>query len=196
MRRPLPFDPILESRRLWEKRWGTDTGPSMAAITSLMWAHRWLLGEVNKLLAPMGLTFARYETLMVLLFSKNGPLPLGKIGERLQVHPTSVTNLVDGLEDAGLVQRKPHESDRRATEASLTPKGRALAEKAAAVVNGAHFALDTLTSKQLDQITELITSLRIAAGDFTPPAAAARQARPRGRNGAASPARGRRTPGA
>lgn len=175
MRRPLPFDPILESRRLWEKRWGGDTGPSMAAITSLMWAHRWLLGEVNRKLAPMGLTFARYETLMVLLFSKTGPLPLGKIGQRLQVHPTSVTNLVDGLEDAGLVQRKPHESDRRATEASLTPKGRALAEKAAAVVNGVHFSLDALTPAELDQLTALITKLRIGAGDFLPAAAAARR---------------------
>jgi DNA-binding MarR family transcriptional regulator len=184
MRRPLPFDPILESRRLWEQRWGAETGPSMAAITSLMWAHRWLLGEVNKLLAPMGLTFARYETLMVLLFSKSGPLPLGKIGERLQVHPTSVTNLVDRLEQDELVRRKPHESDRRATEVALTPKGRALAEKAAAVVNSARFALDALTPAQLDQITMLIRELRIAAGDFTPQPAASRPTskRPRRRS--------------
>ena len=54
-------------------------------------------------LRPFGLTFARYEVLMLLSFSTKGSLPLGKIGERLQVNAASVTNAVDRLEAQGLV---------------------------------------------------------------------------------------------
>ena len=38
---------------------------------------------------------------MLLSFSTSGALPLSKIGERLQVHATSVTNVIDRLEAAG-----------------------------------------------------------------------------------------------
>ena len=78
-------------------------------------------------LRPTGLTFARYELLMLLLFSREGRLPMGKARARLQVHPTSVTNAVDRLEAAGLVRREPHPTDRRATLVSFTERGARMA---------------------------------------------------------------------
>jgi len=56
------------------------------------------LSRADAELRPFGLTFARFEVLMLLSFSTTGSLPLGKIGERLQVNPASVTNAVDRLE--------------------------------------------------------------------------------------------------
>jgi DNA-binding MarR family transcriptional regulator len=47
----------------------------------------------------------------LLSFSLERVLPLSKIGERLQVHATSVTNVVDRLEAAGLVRREPNPFD-------------------------------------------------------------------------------------
>ena len=70
----------------------------MRAVTSLMRVHQLVLTELDELLRPLGLTFARYEVLVLLSFSRRGALPLGKIGERLQVHATSVTPLVKRLE--------------------------------------------------------------------------------------------------
>ena len=105
----------------------------MAAVTSIMRAQQLLLAQLNDALRPFGLTFPRYEALMLLLFSRNGALPLGKIGDRLQVHATSVTSIVDGLEADGFVRRVPHETDRRATLASMTPGGPPRGEKATAV---------------------------------------------------------------
>ena len=64
---------------------------------------------------------------MLLYLSRRGSLPMGKVGSRLQVHPTSVTNLIDGLERAGFVRREPHDSDRRTTLAAITEQGRAVA---------------------------------------------------------------------
>ncbi len=117
------FDPIAEARRQWVKHWGGAPAPSMSAVTALMRVQQILMTRLNALLKPYDLTFPRYEALMILRVSRRGALPLGKIGARLQVHPTSVTNLIDGLERAGLVRREPHAQDRRATLAIITERG-------------------------------------------------------------------------
>jgi hypothetical protein len=148
----LPFDPIDEARRQWEARWPGDAVPRMVAVTSVMRVHQILMARLNELLEPFGLTFPRYEALMLLHFSGRGSLPLGKIGERLQVHRTSVTNTIDGLERIGLVRRVPHDSDRRAV----------LAE----VLNDAGFGTDPLSKSDLRELSAILRRLRSAAGDF------------------------------
>jgi DNA-binding MarR family transcriptional regulator len=75
----------------------------MAAVTSIMRAQQILLAELDGLLRPHGLTFARYEALVLITFSRAGELPMRTIGQRLMVHPTSVTNIIDRLERQGLV---------------------------------------------------------------------------------------------
>ena len=100
----LPFDPIDEAARQWALRW--DGVEQMHAVTSLMRVQQLVLARLDELLKPHGLTFARYEALVLLTFSRAGSLPLGKMGERLQVHPTSVTSIVDRLEAAGHVVRR------------------------------------------------------------------------------------------
>ena len=162
----LPFDPIAEARRHWEERWGPEPAPAMAAVTSVMRAQQLLIGRLNDALKAFGLTFARYEALMLLMFSKRGSLPLGKIGERLQVHPTSVTSIIDGLEEDGLVRRVPHPTDRRTTLAELTALGRRRAERATTVLNRASFWTQPLTDGELDALTQTIAKLRYEAGDF------------------------------
>ena len=94
----------------------------MRAVTSLMRVHQLVLTELDELLRPLGLTFARYEVLVLLSFSRHGALPLGKIGERLQVHATSVTPLVKRLEKAQLILRSKHPEDGRAVLAAITPE--------------------------------------------------------------------------
>jgi DNA-binding MarR family transcriptional regulator len=159
----LRFDPIAEARRLWEERWGADVGPSMSAVTSIMRAQQILLARLNGMLAEFDLTFARYEALMLLNFSSRGSLPLGKIGDRLQVHRTSVTNLIDGLEGSGYVRRLAHESDRRTTLAEITPEGRKTAEAATAKLNGERFGTDSLEADDLEAIYELLRGFRASA---------------------------------
>ncbi len=163
-RRPLGFDPVAEASRLWAERW--DETPRMRAVTSLMRVHQLVLTELDELLRPLGLTFARYEVLVLLSFSRRGSLPLGRIGERLQVHATSVTPLVKRLEAAELLLRTPHPEDGRAVLASITPRGRAVMEQATELIVGARFALGALSEEQCDELTALLTTPRTAAGDF------------------------------
>jgi DNA-binding MarR family transcriptional regulator len=164
--RPLPFDPIAEAGRHWQKRWGAASVPPMTAVTSVMRVHQLMLARLNQALEPHGLTFARYEALMLLFLSRSGSLPLGKIGERLQVHPTSVTNLVDGLERSGLATRAPHPNDRRATLATITQAGRQVATASTKALNGMAFGTDPLGPEDLEAITRIFRGMRLEAGDF------------------------------
>jgi len=163
----LPFDPIVEARRHWQERGWEDVADAMAAVTSVMRVEQILLARVDKVLSPFALTFARYEVLMLLEFSRAGALPLGKIGSRLQVHPTSVTNAVDRLEKAGFVRRAPHPSDGRATLAELTPEGRAVIRTATKAINAEVFTDIGLDDGELLTLFELLRKMRGAAGDVT-----------------------------
>ena len=164
--KPLRIDPIAEARRHWSERWGEEPARPMEAITSIMRAQQILLARLNELLGPLGLTFPRYEALMLLSFTKTGALPLGKVGERLQVHRTSVTNIVDKLEADGLVRRVPHVADRRTTLAEITDEGRDVAARATELLNGDAFGLAALAEDEQERLSELLRTLRLEAGDF------------------------------
>ena len=163
--RPLGFDAIAEARRQWEAR-GWDAPAAMAATTSIMRVHQIVLARVDEALRPFDLTFARYEALVLLAFSRRGALPLGKMGSRLMLHPTSVTNIVDRLEAQGLVRRAAHPTDRRTTLAAITDDGRRVVSKATEAVSATGFGLSALGDDQLDQVTALLREVRIEAGDF------------------------------
>jgi DNA-binding MarR family transcriptional regulator len=106
---------------------------------------------------------------MLLSFSREGALPLNKVGSRLQVHPTSVTNAVDRLEAKGLIRRIPHPSDRRTTLAEILPAGRDIALKATDAVNRAVFADPHLGDGDVASVIDVLARLRRSAGDFASP---------------------------
>ncbi|MBO0840673.1 MAG: MarR family transcriptional regulator [Sciscionella sp.] len=162
--RRLPFDPIARAAQLWSQRIGEST--AMAAVTSVMRVQQILQSAVDGALKPHGLTFARYEALVLLYFSRRGSLPMRVMGQRLQLHPTSVTNIVDRLEADGLVKRVPHPSDRRTTLVEITEKGLRRREIATTAVTDIDFGMRGLTDDQLAQLTELLATIRRQAGDF------------------------------
>jgi DNA-binding MarR family transcriptional regulator len=164
---PLPFDPILEARRHWREHGWAQAADGMAAVTSVFRAQQIYLAKIDAVLRPLGLTFARYEVLMLLMFSRTGALPLSKVGARLQVHPTSVTNAVDRLEQQQLIKRVPHPTDRRTTLAEITDSGRLLAEKATAAVNADVFCSPGLDPDEINALVLVLRQLRRDAGDFS-----------------------------
>jgi DNA-binding MarR family transcriptional regulator len=166
---PLPFDPIAEARRQWEAHGWGEAAEGMAAVTSLMRAQQIVQARVDEALRPLALTFARYELLMLLHFSRGGALPVTKASLRLQVHPTSVTNAVDRLEQAGLVVRLPHPTDGRGTLVQITPEGRELALQATQRLNEQVFARPGLPPRRLAGLLAALTELRRTAGDFGTP---------------------------
>ncbi len=164
--KPLVFDPVAEARRHWERSGWTEAAPGMAMVTSLMRAQQILLARIEEVLRPHELTFARYEVLALLSFTRTGSLPLARLGERLQVHPASVTNVVDRLCAQDLVVRIPHPSDRRATLAEITDAGRVLVRAATEDLNAKVFTAPGLDPDGVDRLVALLTDLRRDAGDF------------------------------
>ena len=160
----LPFDPIERAAEIWGERFGP--AEAMAAVTSIMRAQQILLAGLDGLLRPYGLTFARYEALVLLGFSRRGALPLRVIGERLMVHPTSVTNTIDRLERDGLVLRRPNPRDGRGTLAEITPSGREVMARSTADLMAARFGMAGYDAIELGEIFSLLRGLRVAAGDF------------------------------
>ncbi len=138
----------------------------MVAITSIVRGEQLLSSLVDTALRPLDLSFARYEALVLLYFSRHGSLPLGKLSERLQVHPTSVTSIIDRLEKQGLVRRTRNEGDRRMVLAEILPAGRAVVEKATDLVVNNAFSKVTWSESELQTIFKLLAHLRRSFGDF------------------------------
>jgi len=138
----------------------------MALVTSIMRVQQLLLGRIEVLLRPHDLTFARFEVLRLLAFSRRGELPVGKIGERLQVHPASVTNAVQRLEEAGLVVRRTNPDDGRGVLAGITAVGRSLVESCTVLLNEQVFCQLDLTAAHTTDVVGGLDELRRASGDF------------------------------
>jgi len=164
--RRLNFDPIAEAERQWGLHEWRDQAPGMAVVTSIMRLQQIFLSRADAVLRPLGLTFARYEVLMLLSFSREGALPLGKIGERLQVNAASVTNAVDRLQRHGLVTRRSNPEDGRGTLACLTAAGRRSAAVATGAMNEQVFTDLGVPPETVRRLFDLLAELRRAAGDF------------------------------
>lgn len=159
------LDPIAEARRQWAAHGWDDVADGMAALTAVMRTQQLLLARCDAVLADFDLTFARFELLALLSFTRHGELPLGKAGVRLQVHPASVTNAVGRLVDAGLVERVPHPTDGRGTLARITDPGRAVVAAATERLNAEVFGALGLTAPEARRLTSLLAKVRAASGE-------------------------------
>jgi len=163
---PLTFDPIEEAARQWRAHGWGDAADGMAAVTSVMRAQAIMLARAEAVLRPLGLSFARYELLTLLSFTRRGTLPMAQAGTLLQVHPTSITNAVQRLEKAGLVRREPHPGDGRAVLIQITEQGRGLAAEATKHINADLFTQLGLPDHLLRTLFSVLRDLRREAGDF------------------------------
>jgi DNA-binding MarR family transcriptional regulator len=159
----LPFDPIERAGETWEQRFGPAS--AMRAATSVFRVQQILLARFDEVLRPHRLTFARYEVLVLLTFSRTGELPLKVIGSRLMVHPTSVTNAIDRLVAAGYVDRKPNPADGRGVLARITDHGRVVVEQATAALTELDFGMADLPEAERKTLFEVLRRIRLGAGD-------------------------------
>src|SRR5207249_3081438 len=83
--------------------------------------------RTNEVLQPLGVTAAQADALAVI--AQAGPVSLGELGDLLIAEGGHPSRLVDRLVEAGLVERRAADSDRRRIELSLTARGRRLERK-------------------------------------------------------------------
>ena len=109
-----------------------DLDPWPFAIFGRVWRlTASLLGDVEKWLAPLGLTFESFS-LIVTLRRSGAPYELNPTAlyRESLLSSGAMTNRIDRVEAMGLVKRLPDPNDRRGTIVRLTPRGRSLADRA------------------------------------------------------------------
>jgi len=109
--------------------------------------------------------------LMVTLFlSKDQSRPLGQLSKQLMVHPTTITLVVDQLEERRILARAAHPTDRRTTVVKLTKAGRELADKVTAAMAKVNFGI-AIPQDMAVELVELLRNVRREMGDIPPVAA-------------------------
>jgi DNA-binding MarR family transcriptional regulator len=110
-----------------------ETEPELDEL--LMRATRGLRRRWAQSLEPLDLTPHHVRALRVIAGLERPRL--GVVAEQLRIAPRSATEVVDALEERGLVERVPDEADRRATGVVVTADGAAMLTKADALRAGA-----------------------------------------------------------
>jgi DNA-binding MarR family transcriptional regulator len=114
-----------------------------------------LAGPMDRSLAEEGLTRARAEVIWRL--HQLGPVTQRELSEALRCTPRNVTGLVDALESSGLVARRTHPTDRRATLVKLTGRGLGIASEWQA--GYVEFAERLFTGLDAAEIAEFVSTL-------------------------------------
>lgn len=151
-------------RARWEER-GEPAPAQFGALFSVLRAATIMTEEVDRVLKEQALTRTGYIVMITLQMSEGLARPLGQLSKRLLVHPTTVTMVIDQLENAGLVERRPHPTDRRTVLAELTPAGHQAATKASAALGAVGFGLPEIDDETAERITEDLRRVRRALGD-------------------------------
>jgi DNA-binding MarR family transcriptional regulator len=162
---PAKVDPISEAVHQWDEH-GLGALKHMEATTAVMRIQQILVARIDLELQRFDVTFPQYEALVLLYFSREGSLPLGRMGRRLMVHPATVTNTIDQLERKGLVRREPHAADRRSVLATITPAGRKVARKASDALVEARFGIADMTDTEAERIATTIRAFRKRISDY------------------------------
>lgn len=158
-------DPIAEAHRQWVAHGWPAAADGMALVTSVIRVQQLLIERIDATLRPFNLTFARFEMLRVLAFTRKGEMPMAKLGSVLQVHPTSVTSAVRRLEDQGFARRMPSDRDKRVVLAVITDEGRAVIEAATKAVNADVFEHPGLPDRKVPTFVRELGEIRATLGD-------------------------------
>jgi DNA-binding MarR family transcriptional regulator len=157
-------DPIDWMLRHWDEEELGEPRTFLAAA-SLMRLYQLLTAEMDRELKRLDLSRQGYLLLMTLLVTPDGRRLMSRLSSHLMVHPTTVTLTVDQLEKQGWVKRELHPSDRRATYAHITPRGRTVAKKATRALRDINFGLPGVEVADAVRLMQLLGTIREAAGD-------------------------------
>ena len=108
----------------------------------------------------LGMPFGRTRALRRIAARQ---MTMGELAHALGIDAPAATSVVDELEGQGLVERRPHPSDRRAKLVSVTPRGAAAARKADAILSRPPAGFGALSDVELELLADLLG--RVVATD-------------------------------
>lgn len=142
--------------------------PKLEAWRSLLTAHAALVDVLgSEMKAELGLPLSWYEVLLYLNESESSTLRMHELAESLLLSRSAATRFVERMESAGLVDRRPCETDRRGTQVAMTAAGReAFATAAPFHLEGIkrHFS-DLIDDGEAVLITAVMSRIAARIGD-------------------------------
>jgi DNA-binding MarR family transcriptional regulator len=146
-----------------------EQGSAVGSFVRLIRGHAAVTRAMNaQLVADHGLTINQYEALLQLAWSEGRRMRRVDLADRLVLTPSGVTRMLDGLEQAGYVDRDSCASDRRVTYAVLTDSGvdklRTASESHVADIRS--YFESRFSAEELDQLVALLDRLPSDAADM------------------------------
>ncbi len=121
-------------------------------------AARALARRFDDVFRPLGLTNGQFSLMMAL--NQPEPPPMGRIATFLAMDRTTLTAALKPLERRGLVEVRPHPTDRRSRVMVLTASGRALLAQAVPIWTETHREVEArLGEGEADRLRELLAAL-------------------------------------
>ncbi|WNM38162.1 MarR family transcriptional regulator [Micromonospora halotolerans] len=136
------------------------TGSDEESLAETFWAvARRLRHQSKRTLEPWEINPGHARALAVLM--RHGAVRLSALAEHLRIAPRSATEVVDGLAERGLVERRPDPVDRRATLVALTAEGDRVGEaiRVARAAEAERF-FGALDPADRDELTRILRRLR------------------------------------
>ena len=117
-------------------------------------------------LAASGLTYAGWQALMALAYSKHKALPMAKLAARVSSHPTTMTRTIDRLIRFGYVRRVQLDNDRRVSVVEILPAGEHARAAVLQSLDRLQFGFEGIPEGRLECLEELLRQARVtlAAG--------------------------------
>ena len=129
---------------------------------------------VARVVEPSGLSLAQYNALRIIRGAGTGGIPTLSIRERMIDEGTTITRLLDKLDDAGLIRRERSYPDRRQVLCFVTDAGRKLLDTLDPQVNAMdEDVVASLDESQLETFVELLDTVRVANAERGAPKTAA-----------------------
>jgi DNA-binding MarR family transcriptional regulator len=110
----------------------------------------------------LGLSFGRIRALRRIAAS---PKTMGEVAAILGVDAPYATLVVDELERQGLVERRPHPTDRRAKLVATTSQGTAAARRANEILGRPPAGLSTLTGPELEELVRMLEAVALSSAE-------------------------------
>lgn len=143
---------------------------ALAAHLQVVRAGVEMTQAISRSLDGVAVTGPRYSLLRILYFAQDGRLPQSEIARQLGTTPANVTQLIDGLERDGYVERVTNTADRRVTYAQLTEHGRATCDLLVPrMVQVMQDTVRGLNARELASLARLLSKLRRHLRTYQPP---------------------------
>src|SRR5688572_25950847 len=148
--------------------------PAQEATIALLRTASVVSRAVARVIEPSGLSLAQYNALRIIRGAGTGGIPTLSIRERMIDEGTTITRLLDKLEDAGLIRRERTYPDRRQVLCFATDAGRKLLDTLDPQVNAMdEDVVSSLNETQLEVFVELLDAVRAANAERGAPKSAA-----------------------